>query len=381
VPGPLDGILVVSLEQAVAAPFAASRLADAGARVIKIERPGGDFARAYDTVAKGLSAYFVWLNRGKESIELDIKDEADKAVLARILARADVFIQNLAPGAAGRAGFDSAELRRRHPRLVTCDISGYGEEGPYRDMKAYDMLIQAETGLASVTGSAEEPGRVGVSVVDIGAGAYAVTGILEALYEREHTGQGKGVKVSLFGAMADWMSVPLMYQELAGRPPKRMGLNHPVLAPYGTYPTKGGELVVISIQNRIEWRSLCADVLKQPDLADDPRFADNEARIANREALDAEIGKVFGAHDRAALVAKLDAARIAYGAVNSVADFARHPQLERTSVETEAGTIDQVAPPVRFAGEPAALGAVPALGEHSEAIRAEFAAVAETETV
>ena len=379
--GPLDGILVVSLEQAVAAPFAASRLADAGARVIKIERPGGDFARVYDTVAKGLSTYFVWLNRGKESIELDIKEAADKAVLERMLARADVFIQNLAPGAASRAGFDSAELRRRHPRLITCDISGYGEAGPYRDMKAYDMLIQAETGLASITGSAEAPGRVGVSVVDIGAGAYAVTGILEALYERTRTGRGTGVKVSLFGAMADWMSVPLMYQELAGRAPQRMGLNHPVLAPYGTYAAKDGELVVISIQNHIEWESLCAEVLERPDLATDPRFADNEARIRHRAALDAEIEKVFGAHDRAALVEKLDAARIAYGAVNSVADLARHPQLSRTPVDTEAGTLDQVASPVQFVDAPTTFGAVPALGEHSEAIRAEFAALAESKAV
>ncbi len=377
--GALDGVLVVSIDQAVAAPFVASRLADGGARVIKVERPGGDFARGYDTVAKGQSAYFVWLNRGKESIELDIKEAGDRALLERMIARADVFIQNLAPGAAARAGFDSEALRARHPRLITCDISGYGEAGPFAEMKAYDLLIQAESGLASVTGGAEAPGRVGVSVVDVGAGMYALIGILEALHERHRTGRGKGLKVSLFGAMADWMTVPLLYQEHTGAAPPRIGLNHPAIAPYGVYATKGGEQVVIAIQNQREWLSFCENVLGRPELAAHPDFADNAARVRNRPALDKEIAALFGRHDREALTAILRGARIAYGAVNSVADLARHPQLRRAPLETPEGTIEMVAPPLSFAGEERRFAPVPALDEHGAALRAEFAADAEDE--
>jgi crotonobetainyl-CoA:carnitine CoA-transferase CaiB-like acyl-CoA transferase len=245
-------------------------------------------------------------------------------------------------------------------------------------MKAYDLLIQAETGLASITGGPEGPGRVGVSVVDIAAGAYALIGILEALHERNRTGRGKGLKVSLFDAIADWMSVPLMYQELTGKAPARVGLNHPSIAPYGVYTAADGEQVVISIQNQREWQNLCAEVLEQPGLATDPRFVDNQTRLQNRPALDAEIDKVFGALDRDALTTKLRAASIAYGAVNSVADFSRHPQLRRTPVDTETESIEMVASPIQFAGESTALRPVPALGEHSDAIRAEFAAAAET---
>jgi len=371
---PLDGILVVTLEQAVAAPFASSRLADAGARVIKIERPGGDFAREYDSVAQGQSAYFVWLNRGKESIELDIKDADDSALLHRILARADVFIQNLAPGAAARAGFGSEDMRRAHPRLVTCDISGYGEEGPYRDMKAYDLLVQAESGLASITGGPEAPSRVGVSVCDIGTGLYALAGILEALYERTRTGRGRGVKVSLFDSMADWMTVPLLHLEGAGQAPQRVGLKHPSIAPYNAYAAADGTELVIAIQSGREWRAFCETVLERPELARAPEFATNEARVANRPALDREIAAVFAALDREALTARLDAGRIAYGLVNSVEGLAQHSQLRRTPMETPGGPLKLVATPIRFAEAEPGLGAVPALGAQSEAIRREFAA-------
>ncbi len=381
---PLDGILVVSIDQAVAAPFAASRLADAGARVIKVERPGGDFARAYDSAAQGESAYFVWLNRGKESVVLDIKDPADSALLQRMIARADVFIQNLAPGAAARAGFGSDALRARHPRLITCDISGYGEDGPYAGMKAYDLLVQAESGLAGITGGPEAPGRVGVSVCDIGAGLYALAGILEALFERTRTGRGKGVQVSLFDAMADWMTVPLIHQELAGKAPERLGLHHPVLAPYGAYETGSGGaqggMVVIAIQNHREWESFCDQVLGLPELANRPEFADPESRVRNRRLLDAEIDAVFGARPRDQVIALLERANIAYGAVNSVEDLGRHPQLRRARQETPAGPLDLVASPIRLGGEGSgreeepAFGPVPSLGAHTEAIRAEFAA-------
>ncbi len=371
---PLDGILVVSIDQAVAAPFAASRLADAGARVIKVERPAGDFARGYDTVARGQSAYFVWLNRGKESICLDLKDPEDAALLHRMIAKADVFIQNLAPGAATRAGFGSEDLRARHPRLITCDISGYGEDGPYRDMKAYDLLIQAETGLASVTGGPEAPGRVGVSLCDIAAGMYAVIGILEALMERTRTGQGKGLAVSLFDGMADWMSVPLLQQEGTGRPPARVGLNHPSIAPYGVYRTGDGKEIVIAVQNEREWASLCASVLEKPGLAADPRFASNSARVANRPALDAEIESVFAALPRDDVVRRLAEGRIAFGNVNTPADLAAHPQLRRAPMETPGGVLDMVASPIRFSGETGGGGfaPVPALDQHGAALRREF---------
>ncbi len=376
---PLEGTLVVSLDQAVAAPFTASRLADAGARVIKIERPGGDFAREYDSVAQGQSSYFVWLNRGKQSVELDIKDPADAALLHRMIARADVFIQNLAPGAAARAGFGSDDLRRRHPRLITCDITGYGEDGPSRGMKAYDLLVQAESGLAAVTGGPEAPGRVGVSVCDIAAGLYALAGILEALVERARTGRGRGVKVSLFDAMADWMTVPLLVQEHTGRPPARAGLHHPGLAPYGAYETGAGGPVVISIQNQREWRRFCDQVLGKAELADRPDFATPESRTHNRRLLDVEIDRVFGGLDRDAVIARLRAAKIAYGALNSVADLSRHPALRRAGQAIPGGDIELVATPIRLTSngsgdEDAAFAPVPALGADSDAIRAEFAA-------
>ena len=372
--GALDGILVVGLEQAVAAPYATSRLADAGARVIKLERAEGDFARAYDRHAGGESSYFVWLNRGKQSLTLDIKDEGDAALLGRILGRADVFIQNLAPGAAARAGFGSAALRQRHGRLVTCDISGYGEDGPYRDMKAYDLLVQAESGLAAITGGAEAPGRVGISICDIGAGAHAFAAILQALFARERSGQGAAIAVSLFDAMADWMGAPLLQSDYGGAAPQRIGFSHPIIVPYGAYPTKGGEIIVIAIQNEREWGRFCERVLEQPELAAAPAFASNVARVANRAALDGVIAGVFAATAHDAVCARLEAADIAFGALNSVDELSRHPQLRRTTVTTPSCPIDLPAPAALFDGAAPQLGPVPRLGEHSAAIRAEFAA-------
>ncbi len=370
---PLDGILVVTLEQAVAAPMCSSRLADAGARVIKIERPEGDFARAYDRFAGGGSAYFVWLNRGKESLTANIKDPDDAALVHRAIDRADVFIQNLAPGAAARAGFGSSELRARNPRLITLDISGYGEDGPYAEMKAYDLLVQAESGLCSVTGGAEAPGRVGVSVCDVACGMYSHAAVLEALIARERTGRGTAIDTSLFAGMADWMTVPLLHYEADGKGPPRIGLNHPSIHPYGAYETKGGEPILIAIQNEREFGRLCAEVLGDADLPKDPRFASNVARLDHRGAFDEIIARVFRATGRDKLIARLRAAQIAYGEVNDVAGLARHAALRRATVETPAGAVDIVAPPARHDREMRALGPVPAAGQHTEAIKREFA--------
>ena len=370
----LEGVLVVGLEHAVAAPFCTAQLADAGARVIKVERPEGDFARGYDTVVKGGSAYFVWLNRGKESIALDLRDPADKALLERIVARADVFVQNLGPGQAARLGFGAADLAARHPRLVTCDISGYGEAGPYAGMKAYDLLVQAETGLCSITGAPEAPGRVGISLADVATGATAHGAILRALYRRERTGRGAVLKTSLFDTLADWMSVPLLHQVYGGKAPPRVGIRHPSIAPYGAYALGDGSQIVISIQNEREWVRFCAAILDEPALATNPRFATMTARVANRAALDARVGETFATMDRAVAAQRLSAAAIAYGMLNSVADFASHPALRRVPVDTPNGSIDLVAPPVRVDEAAAAPGPVPALGEHTQAIREEFAA-------
>jgi len=369
---PLDDLLVIALEQAVAAPYCSSRLADAGARVIKIERAEGDFAREYDHVAGGESAYFTWLNRGKESICLDIKSPGDADLLQRMLRDADVFIQNLAPGAAARAGFDSAALRAGNPRLITVDISGYGESGPYREMKAYDLLVQCETGLASITGAPEQPGRVGVSVCDIACGMYAHAGVLEALVERQRTGRGKGLAVSLFDAMADWMTVPLLHQVYTGQAPQRVGLNHPSIAPYGAYACESGDQVVISIQNNREWQNFCDQVLGRPELVDDPHYRNNVDRCTNRPALDRQINAVFSRMSRSALVERLLDARIAFGSVNSVADLSQHQQLRRSEVATPSGAVALVAPPVISSAGNTALRPVPALDEQGDAIRREF---------
>jgi crotonobetainyl-CoA:carnitine CoA-transferase CaiB-like acyl-CoA transferase len=368
----LEGLLVVSVEQAVAAPYASGRLADAGARVIKVERPEGDFARRYDTYVNGESAYFVWLNRGKESICLDLKSEDDRALLAAMIDRADVFIQNLAPGAADRLGFAPDALRAKNPRLITCSISGYGDEGPYRDLKAYDLLVQAETGLSTVTGNEHGMARVGVSVCDIGAGMTAFQGILQALIGRGRTGQGRHVAVSLYHALADWMNVPYLQYVYGGHTPVRSGLNHPTIAPYGDYVCGDGKAVLFSIQNETEWRMLCREVLGDAALADDPRFATNPLRVANRPALDAAINAVFSVAPREAIIARLEKARIAYGRVSTLEDLKSHPQNRIVEIETRAGPVRLLAPGMIFDGRLPELGPVPAIGEHTEAIRAEF---------
>ena len=370
---PLSGLLVVSLEQAVAAPLCTMRLAEAGARVIKIERADGDFARGYDDVVHGESAYFVWLNRGKESLVLDIKQPGDAALLDRLIARADVFVQNLAPGATTRAGIGSADLRARHPRLITVDISGYGEDGPAAAMKAYDLLIQCETGLASITGGIHEAGRVGVSVADIACGMNAHAAVLQALLARAQTGEGSGIAVSLFDSIADWMTVPLLHHDHAGRAPPRAGLHHATIAPYGAYACKDDRAVVLSIQNEREWHRFCAEVLGDPGLATDRRFATNMLRCAARAALDEAIDTVFAALPAAAVTARLAAAGIAYASLNDVADLSRHPQLRRVEADAPSGPVALPAPPVRWAGIAATARPIPALGGDSAAIRAEFA--------
>jgi len=369
--GPLAGLLVVSLEQAVAAPMCSCRLADAGARVIKIERPEGDFARGYDNLVHGESAYFVWLNRGKESITLDLAQAADKAVLEAMLAKADVFVQNLKPGAVTRLGFAIERLRRDYPRLVTCSISGYGESGPYAQRKAYDLLIQAESGLASITGGPQAPARVGVSVVDIACGMNAYEAILESLLMRARTGKGTDLSISMFDAMADWMTVPLLQHE-GGRTPTRVGLAHPSIAPYGVFKTRDGADILISIQSDREWRVLAKDVLGDESLADDPAFATNVARVKRRAATDARVAAVFGATDVAALTEKLAVADIAFARVSDMAALAVHPHLHRITVGTPSGPVSYPAPPHRRAG----YGAVPGPGEQSEKIRREFGPVA-----
>jgi itaconate CoA-transferase len=369
----LEGLLVVSLEQAVAAPYCTARLADAGARVIKIERAEGDFARGYDTAVQGVSSYFVWLNRGKESLVADIKQPADAALLLRLLAKADVFIQNLAPGAAARSGFGSEALRTRYERLITVDISGYGETGEYATMKAYDLLVQAESGLAMVTGHPAGPGRVGVSIADIGCGMNAYTGVLEALIERTQTGRGKGLKVSLFDAVADWMNVPLLYFEGTGRAPQRLGLAHPSICPYGAFATKDGALVLISIQNEREWVTFCASFLDDPSLPTKPGFESNNVRVANRAVVDARVGQSFAPLTRDEAAAKLRASNTAYGFVNDLAALSHHPALRRTPVALPGGGVAEIiSPAVIRVGEILDLGGVPAIGQDSAAIRAEF---------
>jgi len=368
---PLSGLLVVSLEQAVAAPMCSCRLADAGARVIKIERPEGDFARYYDRLAQGESAYFVWLNRGKESICLDLTRADDKALFAVMLAKADVFIQNLKPGAIAKLGFALDGLRREHPRLIICSISGYGEEGPYAFRKAYDMLIQAEAGVASVTGTADAPARVGVSVCDIAAGMNAYEAILEALLARERTGKGAVLSIAMFDAMADWMAVPLLQYE-GGAPPRRMGLAHTSIAPYGVFKTKDRADILIAIQSDREWRVLAEHVLGDKALAVAPNFATNVERVKRRAETDGRVAAVFAASDEAALTAKLADAEIAFARVNDTAALARHPHLRRVEVATPSGIVSYPAPAIRGAGEQRRYGGVPALGEQTASIRAEF---------
>lgn len=368
----LEGITVVALEQAVAAPYASGRLADAGARVIKIEREEGDFARGYDMLVKGESAYFVWLNRGKESIRLDVKSPEDKGLLERMIAKADVFIQNLAPGAAARLGLGTDELLARYPRLICCSISGYGEDGPYRDQKAYDLLIQAESGLCAINGTEEGAARVGVSVCDIAAGMTAFQAILQALFARERTGKGRGIEVSLFHAMTDWMNVPYLQTRYGGKKPARVGLKHPTIAPYGAYECADGKAVLISIQNEREWRRLCAEVLGQPELASDRRFMTNSLRVANRPELETYVTPVFATEEREAIIARLTRAGIAFGRLSDLDDLLVHPQNRLISVQTNAGEIEMLAPGAVVRGKNQHYGPVPALGQHDKSLRAEF---------
>ncbi|WP_456298328.1 CaiB/BaiF CoA transferase family protein [Acuticoccus mangrovi] len=370
----LEGLLVVSVEQAVAAPYVSGRLADAGARVIKVERPEGDLARRYDAAVNGSSAYFVWLNRGKESVCLDLKNPDDLAILTRMIDEADVFIQNLIPGALARLGIPVEALRARNSRLITCSISGYGSSGPRRDWKAYDLLIQAESGLCAINGTEEGPARVGVSVCDIAAGMTAFQAILQALYARERTGEGRAIEVSLYHAMADWMNVPYLQHRYGHLTPGRVGLKHPTIAPYGAYECADGKSLLISIQNEREWRRLCADVLGDADLADRPGFATNIERVANRAEVDRVIGAVFAARDRAAMMALLEKGGIAFGCLNDLDDLLVHPQNRYATVETESGPVELLAPASRVVGREDDLGPVPAKDEHGATLRAEFAA-------
>jgi itaconate CoA-transferase len=374
---PLKGITVVAVEQAVAAPFATRQLADLGARVIKIERPdGGDFARSYDATVNGLSSYFVWLNRSKESLTLDLKRPEAAGVMARLLARADVFVQNLAPGAADRLGTPARDLRARHPRLIVCNVSGYGSSGPYAQKKAYDLLVQSEVGLVSITGTPDSPSKVGISVADVAAGMYAYSGILTALVARQATHEGTTIDVSLFHALAEWMGAPAYYTAYGGAPPARSGANHASIAPYGPFRDREGREIYLGIQNAREWTRFCADVLGRPALADDGRFRTNALRVEHRAALHAAIDDVFRELTAGEIVDRLEAARIANARMNSVAEFLEHPQLAESGgwreIESPAGPLRALVPPVRIDGVEPVMGPVPALGEHGEAILGEI---------
>jgi itaconate CoA-transferase len=368
---PLEGLLVVSIEQAVAAPTCTCRLADAGARVIKVERPDGDFARGYDTLVHGESAYFVWLNRGKQSVVLDLTGDEDRALLEAMIARADVFVQNLKPGTMAKVGFAIERLRKDYPKLICCSISGYGESGPYAQRKAYDLLIQADSGLSSVTGGPEAPARVGVSIVDVTTGMNADDAILEALITRERTGAGTAISVSLFDAMADWMTVPLLQTE-GGKPPQRVGLAHPSIAPYGVFTSRDGADILSSIQNDREWRVLAGTVMGDAALAADPDFATNVARAGRRAETDGRVQKAFGSMDVAELEQKLTAANIAWARVNDTASLAKQPHLRRITVGSPTGPVSLPAPAPLRAGEQRSYGPIPALGEHTDAVRREF---------
>ena len=370
-PGPLEGLLVVALEQAVAAPFCTMRLADAGARVIKLERPEGDFARGYDDVAGGQSSYFVWLNRGKDSVVVDLRRSEDCRLFERLIAKADVFIQNLKPGAIDRIGYPVDRLCASNPRLIACSISGYGETGPMAARKAYDLLVQAESGLASITGGPSEASRVGFSIVDIATGAVAAQSILEALYARSSSGRGVHIKLSMFDTIVEWMAVPFLHAA-HGRPPKRVGLAHPSIAPYGVFSSRDGRQILISIQNEREWEQLCTMVLQEPALLHDERFATNVARVEHRAETDGQVGARFGAMESSELVARLTEADIAFAYVNELEDLLRHSQLHTVSVLTPAGPLELPSPAPRWSTFPRSYGAVPALGEATERVRREF---------
>ena len=375
--GPLDGVTVVTLEQAVAAPFATRQLADLGARVNKVERPQvGDFARAYDSTVKGLSSHFVWLNRSKESLTLDLKRPEASDVVSRLLERADVFVQNLAPGAAGRLGLDAGTLRAGRPELIVCDVSGYGATGPYRDKKAYDLLVQAEAGLVSITGTETESVKSSISVADIAAGMYAYSGVLTALFRRERTGSGATIEVSMLEALTEWMGFPLYYTMYGGSPPARSGARHAAIAPYGPFAGADGETVFLGLQNEREWVRFCEQVLQRPELAVDARFESNAKRVEQRLALEAEINSVFGKLNVEEIIARLELAKIANARMNTVAQLAAHPQLAARQrwreVSTSVGPLRATLPPATIDGVEARFDAIPDIGANTDSIMEEL---------
>ena len=374
---PLDGVTVVTLEHAIAAPLCTRQLADLGARVIKIERPGaGDFARDYDTRVRGLASHFVWTNRSKESVTLDVKHPEAKVILGKLLAEADVLVQNLAPGAAARLGLSYAALNAKHPRLIVCDISGYGSDGPYRDRKAYDLLIQSESGFLSVTGGPDAPAKAGCSIADIAAGMYAYSHILAALLQRGRSGCGCHIEVSMLESMVEWMSYPLYYAFEGAAPPPRAGAAHATIYPYGPFPAGDGRMVMLGLQNEREWQVFCIQVLERPDLAGDPRYASNALRTAAREELQPLIVDCFAGLSSEQLIARLDAAQIANARINDMHDVWQHPQLAARrrwiQVQTPAGPIPALLPPGEVDAFTPRMDAVPALGEHSDAILGEL---------
>jgi len=380
---PLDGMTVVSVEQAIAAPFASRQLADLGARVIKVERPGvGDFARGYDATVRGLASHFVWTNRSKQSLTLDLKTPEGADVLGRLIARADVFLHNLAPGAVARLGFSSAALRDEHPRLVICEISGYGASGPYRDKKAYDLLVQSEAGLVSITGTPDTPSKVGISVADIAAGMYAFSSILAALLRRANTGTGALLDISMFDALAEWMGYAAYYTGYGGTPLPRTGARHAAIAPYGPCTAGDGRVVYLGLQNEREWARFCGDVLGRPELEGDPRFSSNAGRVEHHEALDAIIAEAFSTLTAEQVVARLEAAQIANARMNTIAEFLDHPQLAARDkwrlVDSPAGPLRALVPPFGFDDVEPVMGPIPALGEHTDAILQEIGVDADT---
>lgn len=373
---PLEGITVVSLEQAVAAPFATRQLADLGARVIKIERPGdGDFARNYDQTVHGLSSHFVWLNRSKESLTLNLKHPEAGLVLHRLLETADVFLQNLAPGATARLGFGAPELRARYPRLIVCDLSGYGSSGPFRDKKAYDLMIQAESGVISITGTEELPSKVGISIADISCGMYTYSGILTALLVRARTGEGVALETSLFDSLGEWMSYPAYYTGYGGSPPPRTGAAHATIAPYGPVPSGDNKIVYLGLQNEREWKKFCEVVLEDPNICVDPRFDSNARRVLNRLQLDQVMQNVFKTLTAEELIARLDKAQIANARMNTVQEFVEHPQNEARNrwrqVNSPVGPLRALLPPVKIENVETVMGEIPALGQHTDTILAE----------
>jgi crotonobetainyl-CoA:carnitine CoA-transferase CaiB-like acyl-CoA transferase len=379
---PLHGVTVVALEQAVAAPFATRQLADLGARVIKIERPGsGDFARGYDHTVHGQSSYFVWLNRGKESIELDIKAPDDRALLDAIVRQADIFVQNLIPGAVERLGLGAETMRAARPEMIHCSISGYGPVGPYQKKKAYDLLLQCETGLVMSTGTPEAPSKAGISIADIATGMYAYSGILTALYDRERTGEGASLHVAMIDALAEWMSQPVYFSRYGNQPPRRTGARHPSIAPYGPYRTADGQLF-LAVQNDREWTVLCRDVLDRPDLIADPRFATNPDRVSHHDQLTPVLEQAFADKTAKQVADLLDTTGIACARLRTAEELTRHPQLHSRDrfrpVDTPGGRMSALLPPVEVSGRVPAMGPVPALGEHTQAIRAEFGRVSRT---